>query len=304
MNIRPILAHGLVADLVLSVSPLVAGAEPAAKVPPLLSHDELQKRLGEAKLRLLDVRPKAEYDKGHIPGALWVDGKAFQDVSRPESFADPAAWAQVLAPLGIGSDFEVYLYDDARQHDAARLWWFLSYAGVDRVGLVNGGFALWERQGRPVSSEVPAVEPRRVDVHLHAKRVAGRADVQAAIAKGDVQLLDARSAAEYRGETRPRNGGPVGHIPSARSLEGYDLVDAEGRFLDAETQRARLAKAGIAADRPVIVYSQGGARSALAVFALKRLGIPARHYFPGLSDWSKVPSAPFILGADPSERAR
>ena len=45
----------------------------------LLTHDQLQARLTEPKssanLRLLDVRPRADYDKGHIPGAVWVDAK-------------------------------------------------------------------------------------------------------------------------------------------------------------------------------------------------------------------------------------
>jgi thiosulfate/3-mercaptopyruvate sulfurtransferase len=122
MHTRLSLTHGLVAAVVLAISPLVIGEEPSAKVPPLLSHEELQKRLGDTKLRLLDARPKADYDKGHIPGALWVDGKVFQDIARPESFGDSSAWAQALAPLGIGADSEVYLYDAARQHDAARLW--------------------------------------------------------------------------------------------------------------------------------------------------------------------------------------
>jgi thiosulfate/3-mercaptopyruvate sulfurtransferase len=304
MSTRLKLTHGLVAAVVLAISPLVIGEEPSAKVPPLLTHEELQKRLGDSKLRLLDARPKADYDKGHIPGALWVDGKVFQEVARPESFADASAWAQALAPLGIGADSEVYIYDAARQHDAAKLWWLLSYAGVDRIGLIDGGFPLWERQGRPVNSEAITVEPRRFEVHLHAKRIASRDDVQAAIEKKDVQLLDSRSAEQYRGETKPSNGGKAGHIPSARSLDGYDLVDADGRFLDAETQRTRLAGAGIAADRPLIVYSAGGARSALTIFALNRLGISARHYYQGIPDWSKGTSAQFSIGADPVERAR
>jgi thiosulfate/3-mercaptopyruvate sulfurtransferase len=149
MSTRLIFVRGLLSALVLAIPPLVMGAEPAGKVPALLSHDALQTRLGGAKLRLLDVRPQADYEKGHIPGALWVDGKVFQEISRPESLANAAAWAQ--APLGIGQDSEVYIYDAARQHDAARLWWLLSYAGVERVGLIDGGFPLWERQGRPVS---------------------------------------------------------------------------------------------------------------------------------------------------------
>jgi thiosulfate/3-mercaptopyruvate sulfurtransferase len=303
MMTRVVATHAIAAILAVAIAPLVTGGEPAGKAPGLLSHDDLQKRLGDATIRILDVRPKADFEKSHIPGARWVDVKAFQNVSRPENFADRGAWDQVLAPLAISPDSEVYVYDDARQHDAARIWWLLSYAGVERVGLVDGGFSLWERQHRPVNSESPAGWPARLDRRFQASRVANRADVQAAIDQEGTQLVDARSEAQYRGETKPTDGGPAGHIPSARSLDGYDLVDADGRFLDADVQRARLAKAGLAADRPIIVYSQGGSRSALVVFALERLGIHARHYFHGVPDWSKGQSAPFVLGADLVKRA-
>jgi thiosulfate/3-mercaptopyruvate sulfurtransferase len=155
-----------------------------------------------------------------------------------------------------------------------------------------------------VNAESPAAPPTRLDIRFQVKRVAERADVQAAIDKEGTQLIDARSEAEYRGETKPSDGGPAGHIPSARSLDGYDLVDADGRFLEAEAQRATLAKVGLAAERPVVVYSQGGGRSALVVFALERLGFHARHYFHGLADWTKSPAAPLIGGAESIERRR
>lgn len=287
----------------LSLPTFSAAGEHAPKAPALLSQDDLQKRLSDAKLRLLDARPRADYDLAHIPGAVWVDGKIFQEQSRPEAFADQAAWAQALAPLGIASDTEVYIYDGARQHDASRIWWLLSYAGIERVGLVDGGFPLWERQGRPVSSEVPAVAPRPLAVQFHSKWVTTRAEIQAAIANGEIQLLDARSTAEFRGEKRPPASSRAGHIPTARSLDGYDLVDADGKFLDPAIQRERLAQAGIVADRPVIAYSNTGARSSIAVFALKRLGIHVRHYYQGFAEWSKDASASIVQGDKPGDRS-
>src|SRR3954447_6195941 len=141
------------------------GRGEGADVPPpaLVSHDALQKRLGDPNLRLLDARPKAEYEKGHIPGAVWVDAKAAQALAaRPGGLTDRAAWEAWLAPLGIAPGGEVLVYDDQRQREAARIWWLLRYLGLEHVGLIDGHFPYWQRTGRPVMVEAPKVEPRPI----------------------------------------------------------------------------------------------------------------------------------------------
>jgi thiosulfate/3-mercaptopyruvate sulfurtransferase len=61
----------LLATLALNFPTFALAEEPGAKQrPPLLSHEALQKRLGDPRLRILDARPRAEYEKGHIPGAV------------------------------------------------------------------------------------------------------------------------------------------------------------------------------------------------------------------------------------------
>jgi thiosulfate/3-mercaptopyruvate sulfurtransferase len=287
------------ATLTLALPALARAAdEPARRpeAPPLLSHDELQKRLSDPRLRLLDVRSREKYEKGHIPGALWVDTRALQALTKPGAFADKDAWARGLAPLAIGGDSEVFVYDDDRQHIAGRLWWLLSYAGALRVGLIDGGFPLWEREKRPVSSEAVRVEPRDFAVNFHARRAASRDEVRSAIQDSKSLIVDARTEAEYRGEKKPQDGSRAGHIPSARLLDLYSLVDADGRFLGVDVQRAQLARAGITPDRTIIVYSNGGSRSGGVVFALRRLGIPARHYVPGFGDWASDPASPVEEG--------
>jgi thiosulfate/3-mercaptopyruvate sulfurtransferase len=285
---------GWTAALALALPVLARAGEPDA--PPLIAQDELQKRLGDPELRLLDVRPRAEYNRGHIPGALWLDIKSLEELAQGDSFADKEAWVRSLAPLGIGPNTEVYLYDANRQHDAGRAWWLLWYASVPRVGLVDGGFPLWVYAGRAVSKEVPTIAARELAVAFHPRLVVSRAEVQSASQGREVQILDVRSGAEYRGDVKPQNGSRAGHIPGARSLDADELVDADGRWLDPALQRARLIQAGIDPQRPLIVYSQEGARSGLAIFALRRLGIPARHYRAGFADWVNDPQAPVVSG--------
>src|SRR5271157_1832146 len=124
--------------VVLAAALIAPGASRAGPSVQLLTFDE-------PHLRLLDARPQGEYDKGHIPGAVRVDAKAVEQMAaKPGALADRAAWEAWIAPLGIGPDTEVLVYDANRQLDAARLWWLLRYLGVGQVGLIDGGFPLWE----------------------------------------------------------------------------------------------------------------------------------------------------------------
>src|SRR3954464_556497 len=105
----------------VSLAMLIGPEAGAARRPDLLiSFDDLQGRLDSPGLRLLDARPKVDYDKGHIPGAVWVDAKAVEVLAkRPGALEDRDAWAAWIAPLGIGSETEVRIYDASRQLDAA-----------------------------------------------------------------------------------------------------------------------------------------------------------------------------------------
>jgi thiosulfate/3-mercaptopyruvate sulfurtransferase len=298
------------ATLALFAAPTLALAadEPQRHGSPLITHEKLHARLSDQKLRLLDARPRADYDQAHIPGAVWVDIKAIRELARPDSIRDEAAWSRALAPLGISEDTAaVFIYDNARQHDAAPVWWALTYAGVPRVGLVDGGFPLWQKDKRPVSSDAVTVTAREFKPNLHADRLATRDDVRQASTKGDIQLLDARSPEQYRGETTANsnnannNKAAAGHIPGARNLDGYAIVDADGRFLEADALKSRLSEAGFTADRPIITYSQSGNRSAIVVFALERAGTPIRHYVPGLAEWTNDANAPIAAGREPNK---
>ncbi len=287
------------------VPTFAAAAGNRQDAPPLVSLEQLQGRLNDAKVRILDARPRADYDRGHIPGAIWADYQPYKDLTRAEAIRNRAAWARALAPLGLSPEVEeVYVYDAARQHDAARLWWLLSYAGVKKVGLVDGGFGLWEKEHRPVTSETTVAKPADFVPEFQAQRVATRDDVRDVSRGGAAQLLDARGAEEYRGDKVAKGQRAGGHIPGARSLDGYSLVDEDGRFRKPEEQRQLLTESGITVDRPVIAYSNGGARSAVVAFAFERLGLAVRHYVPGLSEWASDPQAPITSGREAGHAAR
>jgi thiosulfate/3-mercaptopyruvate sulfurtransferase len=274
-------------------------AEPAARTSSssarLFSFDELQKKLGATELRLLDARDRADHAKSHIPGAIWLDLESAQQISsRANGLSDRAAWEIWIKPLGIGPGTEVVIYDEQRQRNAARAWWLLSYLGVKDVALIDGGFLLWTRQNRPVTSDASNASPRSFRVVFQSDRLAGRDEVLNSLKAGE-PIIDARSAPEYTGaEARSKRGG---HIPSACRLEWNTLVGPDGRFLDEATLRARVDSLGIKAGRPVITYCQSGGRASVNTFVLERLGSSARNYYLGWADWGNAQNTPVESGS-------
>ncbi len=188
----------------------------------LKTFDALQERLNAPSLRLLDARPRADYVKAHIPGAVWVDAKAVEKLAaRSGGLEDRDAWKAWIAPLGITPQTKVLIYDAHRHLDAARLWWLLSYLGDEKVGLIDGSFPLWQRQGRPVATEIAKVDPTPFRINFRTDKHATRSEVLEAMKAKSAQIIDARSVPEYRGaELRSKRGS---HIPSACSLEWSNL---------------------------------------------------------------------------------
>jgi thiosulfate/3-mercaptopyruvate sulfurtransferase len=249
--------HALALFLALATA---AHAQQSRTGSGLLAHDQLQARLSDSKasanLRLLDVRPRADYDKGHIPGAVWIDLKSTSALAaRPGGLTDQAAWEAWIRPLGIGPDTEVFVYDAQRQLQAARVWWLLTCLGVGNAGLIDGGFPLWAEAKRPVSPEPTNVEARAYPIRFQRGRLATREDALEAIKTGSHQIIDARSREEYTGaRVLTRRGG---HVPSACRLEWTELVDKDGRFLDPGALKSKLAASGVKSGaRPAIAHCQ------------------------------------------------
>lgn len=272
---------------------------PAQDAPPmavLRGFDELQARLKDTDPpRLLDVRSRADYDKGHIPGAVWADVKAAEAIAAGlAGFSDRMAWGKWIAPLGIDGNREVVVYGENRQLDAARVWWLLTYLGVQRVSLLDGNFSLWAKQGRPTDRERPEVAKSTVAIGFRRNRLATREDVREMIEGGGAQIVDARTLGEHLGtEKRSKR---AGRLPTACRLEWSDLVDRDGRFLDEKALRAKASAVKVAEGSAVITHCQGGGRASVDAFVFERLGHPTRNYYLGWSDWGNAEGTPVESG--------
>src|SRR6185436_2768229 len=151
---------------------------------------------------------------------------------------DAHALARTFSRLGIASGVQVVAYDQGNGMFASRLWWMLRWLGHDSAAVLDGGFAKWQREGKPVSPDVPEVQattfaPTRVRPTVSATGVA------ASLPRHALLLLDARGAERYRGDVEPLD--PVaGHIPGAINRPYTRNTAADGTFRGARELRAEF----------------------------------------------------------------
>src|SRR5689334_24021414 len=150
---------------------------------PLVSTEWLHEHLNDPTLRIVDIRGhvlpanqplphyfnhKSDYDKSHIPGAVfvdWVHEITDPDDPRHAKIAKPDRYVAVMQRLGIGPATLVVAYDDASGMFAARLWWSLNYYGHENVVVLDGGWNKWLAEGRPTTAELPSITPSQFVAH-------------------------------------------------------------------------------------------------------------------------------------------
>ena len=263
----------------------------------LVSGEELAAHLGEGGIRLLDARPAEQYAVGHIPGAANLP---LAEITRtvngvPEMLAPLAELEQALGQRGVLQEAQAVIYDDFGGIQATRLFWALDALGHPRVSVLDGGWALWQREGRPISRGVPTLETLRYPGEARPDRVADRAWVQAHLQDPAVLLVDARSPAEFAGEVPGRDIKRPGHIPGAVNVEWVrNLTTTEPRqFRTAAELEALYRQAGVTPDKEIVVYCRTGVRASHDYFVLRLLGYPrVRLYDGSFLEWSADPTLP------------
>lgn len=246
----------------------------------------------------------ADYQAGHLPGAVFLDldtelaGPAGPQGRHP--LPDPAALQATLRAAGIRTTAPVVAYDAADGSVAARLWWLLRWAGHSAVAVLDGGIAAWRAAGLPVTIDVPELRVGTITVRPGAMPVLDAAQA-AALARNGV-LLDARAAPRYCGESEPVDP-RAGHVPGAVNAPFSELTDAQGRWL-MPCRLRELAQRWGAAGAEIGAYCGSGVNACALVLGLELAGItspehPAGLYVGSWSQWCTDRDRPVATGPNP-----
>ena len=106
---------------------------------------------------------------------------------------------------------------------------------------------------------------------------------------GELALIDVRAPHEYDGSLGKPCDPRQGHIPGARNLDVYRLMQSTTDEVHAELALDPGAE--------VIAYCHSGSRSAIAAQVLRSLGYQARNYVGSWHEWSRHDDLPIEGGA-------
>lgn len=273
-------------------------------VTPITSPSDLARELEQSSPPvLLDVRwqlggppGRPEYEKGHLPNAVYVD--LGEELAAPPGangrhpLPDASDFAAAMRRAGVSDGRPVVVYDGGSGWGASRAWWLLRWAGHEDVRVLDGGLAAWEG---PLETGQVLPEPGDFTPRPGALTLLD-ADGAAALARRGL-LLDARAAERYRGEVEPLDPA-AGHIPGAVSAPTSENAVEGGALHSPDELRARFHSLGVTPDTEVGVYCGSGVSAAHEVLALEVAGFNAALYAGSWSEWSADPVRPVATGPE------
>jgi len=234
---------------------------------------------------VVDVRPKKEYEAGHISGAVHLDPNAVVAAHSPVdgTLLPVSDIDNLLSDLGVSAARRIVFYDDKGSFHAARMMWLLEYLGHRNVAVLNGGWTAWNAAGGATAkSATPA-----------AKAVFQSAPSPRRLARAEDVLARQNVAGSVLIDVRPPHMYAEGHIPWAINIPWSKNLGDNKRFLPVADLMDHFAGFGVTPDKDVIMHCQNGLASAHSYVALRLLGYPrVRVYHRSWSEWGNDPSLP------------
>ena len=278
---------------------------------PIVSADWLLSHLTAPDVRVLDCTyfmpgaprtGRQAYDAHHIPGARFfdIDDVADTDIALPHMLPPPEKFSSRVRRLGLGDGHRVICYDQNGFLASARAWWMFRVMGHGDVAVLDGGFDAWRTAGGAVEDLPPHfMADRHFTVRPRRDLVRDLDQMKQTVEAGGAQVVDARSAGRFRGETpEPRAGLRGGHMPGALHVPYGDLLTSDGRLKPEDEIRAVFDKAGVDLSKPIINSCGSGVTAAIVALAQSIAGNDGAAVYDGSwTEWgAETAGTPVVTG--------
>lgn len=180
---------------------------------------------------------------------------------------------------GVGKETEIIVYGPTPAL-AARGWWVLKWAGLQKVRILDGGLTAWMAAGGAVAQgDEIARDSASKPVPLSAGHLPTIEAEEVERLDRHATLIDARDEASYL----------AGCIPYAQNLPASDQWTPTRKLRSLPEIRELYAAADVRLNNDnVVVYCGGGVLSALEVLTMTAAtGVVPRLYVGSWSEWNK-----------------
>jgi rhodanese-related sulfurtransferase len=229
---------------------------------------------------IVSVRSKEDYDKGHIPGAVWMDAKTLFTTDN-------------LATLPTDKQIVVYCYTG---QTASQVVSSLNMLGYDAANLLFG-FGSWNMDPNAgskwfdetkVGNDFPTTTDPTVTTMIAYPPATPRADTTQAAAdayfSGGTKNISASDLYDNL------NDGDSSNDPTVVSVRGqadYENGHIPGAiWLDYKTMFGQDGLITVNPDNPVVVYCYTGQTASQVTSALNELGYDASNMLFGMQAWT------------------
>lgn len=236
--------------------------------------DTLRTLIKKNKVRIVDVRKKDEYLKGHIKTAVSLP------LAELLSNDDPESIIKILNNLGISDDTPVVIYDDTFGALASRVAWSFKYVGHSNVALLEVTFDNWKKLGLEVEKKSNKYPKTSHSMDIDYSIFADAEYIENAQNDKNKIIIDSRERLNFLTE----------HIPNSKNIP-YTMLRSEYSILRNPSELKRfLENRGIDSNNEIITYCGSvGTLSGLTFFALKTAGISNVKLYPkSFKEWKSL----------------
>lgn len=277
----------------------------------LVSTQWLAENLASPDLRIVDAtwyfphenkNARAEFEGGHIPGAVFFDLDDISDdaTDLPHMLPPAEKFSSKVRRLGLGDGSRIVVYDQKGVFSAPRAWWMFRVFGHSDVTVLDGGLPKWLAEARPIEDGPAAPKGER---HFTARQnntmVRTLEQVRRNIDARRECLVDARDRGRFEGTAEePWPGRRKGRVPGSVNLPFADLIDPTSQTLRSPEELARrFNEAGVDAKRPVVTTCGSGITACVLALGLHVAGYKDVAVYDGSwAEWGRPGDTPVDTG--------
>lgn len=274
--------------------------------PFLVTPQWLAAHINDANIVILDARmsppgliPKrdirAEFEQGHIPGAVFFDIDAVADhrTNLPHMLPSPEVFSEMAGQLGVNEQQTIVIYDDGNLFSAPRVWWTFRTFGAKDVRILAGGISSWQQAGLALESGPVRPTLQIFNTTFDATAVKSVDQVLALLGDSEVQILDARPIGRFKAQQpEPRPGLRLGRIPGSINIPWGSMVE-NGNLKSQQALTSIFMAQGVDLTKPIITSCGSGVTAAVVALGLAAVNAFSVSLYDGSwAEWGASESLP------------